>query len=510
LRKQRGKSPSAAVPPVPDAPSQAVRHTHLRAQGPPQELFLSSPADITIYGGAAGGGKSWGLLIDAARYVDNVPGYNAVIFRRTHTEIRNPGGLWDESQKLYRGPKLFGKANETRLEWTFPPYGNTITFAHMQHEHDRFRYQGSQIPVIGFDELTTFTRAQFFYMLSRNRSLCGITPYIRGTCNPDADSWVAELVAWWINEQTGLPRPERTGRIRWFRQEEHEDKLVWADTRDALVDPADPENKPLSLTFIPANIFDNIELMKRDPDYLNKLRQMPRVERERLLSGNWKIRPSAGQIFDRGWFDIWDDLPWNDQVVARARYWDKAGTPGSTSYTVGARLAVLESGRFVVEHVERGQWLAPDRNRVMLQTAKADGRHVFIYTEQEPGSGGKESAELSVAELNRAGFVAEAKPVTGDKIARASMMSAHAERRNIVLLRGDWNEKYLAELYGFPDSVHDDQVDASSGAFNRLSALYNEIKEHEFLPEEADTELRGDLPVREIGDTNFIEDELFR
>lgn len=478
-------------------------------------MFLSSPADITIYGGAAGGGKSWGLLIDAARYADTVPGCHSIIFRRTHPEIRNPGGLWDESQKLYRLPKLNGVPNETRLEWTFPPYGNTITFAHMQYSHTRFNFQGAQIPIIGFDELTTFEEEQFWFMLSRNRSLCGVEPYVKATCNPDADSWVAKLIAWWIDPQTGFPMRERTGYLRWFKRrpgaEPGKEDLIWADNPEDLYDPNDPNNKPLSLTFIPATIQDNAALLAKDPGYLDKLKALPLVERERLLSGNWKIRPSAGQFFDRGWFDIWDEnsLPHNDRIMARARYWDKAGTPGSSSWSVGARLAITERGVFLVEDIVRGQWLAPERNQIMVDTAKKDGRHVFVYVEQEPGSGGKESAELSVAEFSTAGFVAESERVTGDKIGRASMMAAHAKRRNIKLLRGDWNEVYLSELYRFPDGSADDQVDASSGAFNKLAALYNEIKEHEFLPEDAETELRGDLPVREIGDTNFIEDELF-
>jgi hypothetical protein len=74
-----------------------------------------------------------------------------------------------------------------------------------------YDWQGAQIPLICFDELTHFRAHQFFYMVSRNRSTCGVRPYIRATCNPDADSWVANFLAWWIDPETGFPIPERAG-----------------------------------------------------------------------------------------------------------------------------------------------------------------------------------------------------------------------------------------------------------------------------------------------------------
>jgi predicted phage terminase large subunit-like protein len=319
---------------------------------------------------------------------------------------------------------------------------------------------------------------------------------------------VAEFIAWWIDQATGLPIDERAGVLRWFRRGESDDKLIWADHEADLIDPADPDNRPLSVTFIPANIYDNTILMKRDPEYLRKLMQLPMVERARLLGGNWKIRPSSGLVFNRAWFDILDEMP--RDIVARIRYWDKAGTPGSNSYAVGAKLAVTEDGQFIVEDIVRGQWLAPERNRIMLQTAKRDGRLTFVWVEQEPGSGGKESAEITIAEFKAAGMIAEAERVTGDKVSRAEPMSWQAERRNVKVLRGDWNEAWLAEMNNFPEGAHDDQVDASTGAFNKLKKLYDEVGELAFSDEDVDTETQTQtLPLVEIGE-NFVDSELFR
>ena len=152
---------------------------------------------------------------------------------------------------------------------------------------------------IGFDELTHFTETQFFYLLSRNRSTCGIKPYVRATCNPDAGSWVATFISWWIGED-GLPIQERTGLLRYFVRLE-DDTLDWGDSAEELSGrhPHIPTEEILSVTFVPATLADNKILMQKDPGYKAKLMSMPRVERERLLGGNWRV--SEGSIIDLEW-----------------------------------------------------------------------------------------------------------------------------------------------------------------------------------------------------------------
>jgi hypothetical protein len=276
----------------------------IRPQPGPQEVFLSTPADIAIYGGAAGGGKSWALLFEPLRHATNNQEFGAVIFRRNATQVKNQGGLWDESMKLY--PAAGGQPTVHTLQWSFPG-GGTVKFAHLEHEHTVLNWQGSQIPLIGFDELTHFTESQFFYMLSRNRSLCGVRPYVRATTNPDADSWVAEFIAWWINQETGFPIPERGGKLRWFIR--LNDKLLWADRPEELVEKYGAEVMPKSVTFIPASIKDNHLLMEADPGYLANLMALDQVQRERLLDGNWKVRKRVDGMFQKGWLKFIDVRP---------------------------------------------------------------------------------------------------------------------------------------------------------------------------------------------------------
>jgi hypothetical protein len=158
----------------------------ISGQPGPQTEFLRTAADICIYGGAAGGGKTVGLILEPLRHVGRVANFTAVFFRRTTPQITNPGGLWDESQNFY--PRLGGTPHLGAREWRWPRAGK-IKFSHLQFETTVYDWQGAQIALICFDELTHFTAHQFFYMVSRNRSTCGVRPYIRATCNPDADSW---------------------------------------------------------------------------------------------------------------------------------------------------------------------------------------------------------------------------------------------------------------------------------------------------------------------------------
>ena len=275
-----------------------------------QEEFLRSSADIVIGGGAAFAGKTFALLMEAARHVAN-PGYGGIIFRRTTVQIRNEGGLWDTSRDLYAGMR--GTPRDHFLDWSFPS-GAAISFNHLQYENDVLQYQGAQICFIGWDEVTHFTARQFWYMLSRNRSLCGVKPYVRATCNPDPDSFIAELIEWYIeqeenlpdgspNPRYGFPIPERAGVLRYFIRAD--DQLIWGNSVEEVVEQAphifnDPKYAGLdvsdlvkSFTFIPGTIKDNKIGMSKDPGYMGNLLSQDEVTQLQLKDGNWKVRIDA-------------------------------------------------------------------------------------------------------------------------------------------------------------------------------------------------------------------------
>ena len=309
----------------------------------PQEGYqlnaLGSSADIVIGGGAAGVGKTFCLLLEPIRHIGKKD-FGAVFFRRTSPMIRAEGGLWDASQKLYT---LIDGAEPKNsiLEWNFNG-GAKIKFSHLEHEKNIYDWQGSEIPLIVFDELTHFTKKMFFYMLTRNRSTCGIKPYIRATCNPDPDSWVAELIDWWIGED-GYPIPERQGKIQYFMVDN--DNYIWGDTKEEVIKKGAHALKPLieksnidpkefvkSIEFIGGSIYDNQELLKVNPSYLGNLNAQPEEVKKQLLKGNWKVSSNDIDIYD---YDKFKDIFTNSHVKKGVR-------------RITADIALKGSDKFVV------------------------------------------------------------------------------------------------------------------------------------------------------------------
>lgn len=171
----------------------------------------------------------------------------------------------------------------------------------------------------------------------------------------------------------------------------------------------------------------------------------------------------GGGLFKIEGFQIVGAVP---KVKRWVRYWDKAGTEGGGAHTAGVLMGLLEDGRVIVADVERGQWTAMNREKRIKLTADIDGLATEIWIEQEPGSGGKESAENSIRGLS--GYKVHLDRVTGSKEDRAESYAAQVEAGNVLLLAGDWNKEFIDEHETFPDGAFKDQVDAASGAFNKL------------------------------------------
>jgi predicted phage terminase large subunit-like protein len=438
----------------------------LRPQPGPQEKFLKSSADVAIYGGAAGSGKSFALLLEQLYDVPNA-GFRSVIFRRTVPMVRQPGGLLDTSGQVF--PLLGARLNSSLLEWQFPT-GALVKFAGMELEQDRYSWQGAQIALICFDEVQEFTENQFWFLFSRNRSVSGARSRIRCTCNPDADSWLRNFLAWWIDPGTGFPVASRSGVLRWFVRDG--DALHWADTRQELVGAFGADFEPKSCTFISARVEDNKILLSKDPAYLSNLKSLPLVERERLLKGNWNVRAAAGNYFRREWFAIVDCVPKDAQIVGRVRYWDRAATekrPGNDpDASVGVLLSKDSRGVYYVEHVAKMFATPHAVEQAMLNCAAADGRGTTVAYMEDPGSAGKNEAQATARALD--GYVVKFAPATGDKETRAKPISAQAEAGNVKIVRGPWNEEFVRVLENFPVAKHDDEVDGLSGAHGILSS----------------------------------------
>jgi phage terminase large subunit-like protein len=449
-------------------------------QDGPQTTFASSKADIALFGGAAGGGKSFALLYEAGKWA-HVPGYRGILFRRTSPELVGGGGLWDESQEMYRA---FGgrPRGAPTLDWVFEA-GARIEFRHLHREDDVYAHQGRQYAFVGFDEVTHFTARQFWYVVSRLRSTCGVRPYVRATCNPDPESFVAKMIAWWIGPD-GYPIAERSGVLRWLVRDG--DELHWYASKDEARAAHGEGCEPLSFTFVAAALADNAILLEKDPTYRSKLLSLGRVERERLLGdekrgGNWHVTPSAGLVFPRRCFRRSPTPP--SPIVRTVRAWDKGSTPKSDTnpnpdWTRGVRVSICEGGELWIDDLvslrERPALVFGE----MRATAERDGVSTAIGLWQDAAGAGKVDVETTQAVL--AGFpvevVSAAEGIIRGHGGRGRAKWAHAkawsplvERGLVWVLEAEWTDLALTECDEFPDARHDDIVDAISLAWQLLA-----------------------------------------
>ncbi len=439
-------------------------------------MFAACAADIAIFGGSAGPGKSWSLVAEPVKWCD-LAGFTGIIFRNERKQLTGGGSVWEESEKLY--PLRGGRARRgNTLDWRFPS-GATVEFGYLDSLADAHSHKSKQYTYIGLDEATDIPEDAFWYMVSRNRSMCGVKPYLRAATNPDPDSHIRKLIDWWIGED-GFPIKERSGVLRWFVR--IEDKLHWADSPEELRERfahKPPEDvMPQSLTFIPALLSDNPILTSKDPDYRAKLLAMHEHDRMALLEGNWDVRPKAGDYFPQERAQIIDSPP---AMIETIRAWDKAGTkPTPTTpnpdWTVGLKMGRDAHGSIYILDVVRERLDPLDTERLMVSTARRDGTTCKIGLWQDPAQAGK----FDVAHFTRLfmGWVVETERASKDKVTYAKPFSSQWLARNVYIVRGPWNDAFIAEAHNFPpktSSGKDDQIDAASLAHLKLSEISSEL-----------------------------------
>lgn len=385
-----------------------------------QFQFLASTATEVLFGGSAGGGKSWCLLAGALQHVDT-PGYSALILRKSYADLTKAGALMDRAREWLSGTDAYWEGLAHR--WRFPS-GASVEFGNLGDIGAEFRYQSAEYQGIFIDEATQVPENQIRYMFSRLRKRVDIDVPLRMR---------------YATNPGGVSHGYFNSRF------------------------IDPKTRDTTAVYIPAKIRDNPYI--NYDEYVGSLDHLDPITRRQLLNGDWTARISGG-YFRREWYEIFADAPVD--LYGHVRFWDLAASK-TGKRTAGVLMARRRSdGSAWILSVVKGKWTPGARDQIIRQTAEADGRAVVVAIEQEPGSGG--IAQNESIQRMLAGWTVRSIPASGEKAVRSGPFSSFSERGMVRLVAGSWNSEYLDELEAF-DGQHGymDQVDATSGAFQLLT-----------------------------------------
>lgn len=332
---------------------------------PRQAAFMARPEYEALYGGAAGGGKSDALVIEALRQVE-IPHYKGLILRKTFPQL---GELIDKTLTYY--PRAFPRAryNGGSHTWVFPS-GAKIIFGSMQRVQDRVKYQGQAYDFIAFDELTHFTYDEYSYLFSRNRpNGPGTRVYIRATANPGG------VGHGWVKERFITAGPPM--RTIW-------QDVTWRTPEGAL------QKSRQSRIFVPSSVFDNPALLENDPMYVQRLASMPEAERNALLYGDWDS--FTGQVFTE-----WRNDP--------DHYRDRLHTHVIAPFKIPADWAIWCGLDWGYSRPFSVGWYAVDRERRMYRIREYYGCTGTPNTglKMEPGAVAREIRRIEAEDPNLKG-----------------------------------------------------------------------------------------------------------
>tara|TARA_Y100000310_G_scaffold74348_1_gene70523 strand:- start:44700 stop:46289 length:1590 start_codon:yes stop_codon:yes gene_type:complete len=479
---------------------------------------LLGKVDFMLAGGARGGGKSELLTMVPCAYADDQY-YRGIFFRRQYDEIMGANGLWQKAEGMY--PLFDAKSNISNKLWKFPT-GARQEFRHMYTEEDKESHRGKGYSFIGFDEIDAFSKEQVTFLMTCLRSEADMDSFMIGTLNPNPDSWCLPLVEWYLDE-TGKPREDRCGVIRWFIV--HDGDFVFGPSEEYFQEnypealwieiPGQEEKlyvPPKRFTYVFFNVFDNPELLRLNPRYVSELQNLPDHERDSQLWGNWYSRPRSESLWQRQWIRGEDgervkkrkDVP---EGTIKLRGVDKAHSiPSDTNrypdYTAFApRVEKCRDGFYYLfgdyhpdisdpidKHGKkpptgRFRKLAGQRDNLMVTQMRYDPPDTKLVLSKDSGAGSADHTYTLAKMVENGVEVVEDKTksnVAGKKL-KDFLPFANACMQGLVFVVEDSFEpetlkEFYKELERFDgerstSAKHDDWADATAMTFNAISSI---------------------------------------
>lgn len=395
---------------------------------PKQAQFLWTNDREVLFGGAAGGGKSQAALMAALQYVD-VPGYAALILRRTYADLSLPGAIMDRAHDWLRGTDA--RWNDRDKTYEFPS-GATLTFGYLEHENDKYRYQGAEFQACIFDELTQFSETQYQYLFSRLRRLAtsDVPLRMRAASNPGG------VGHGWVYKRFFVEQAE--GR-----------------------------------RFIPARLDDNPYLDAAA--YRESLAELDPITRAQLLEGLW-VTDTTLHPYDLRWWQGQNRYALGDAAppVARWLSFDTAYKDNAAAdYSACVVVELTADYRLRVRHVWRDRVQFPALVAQIERMAREWNGDGLLQAAVVEDRGSGTSAIQSMDTLTDVPVVPFLP--TGSKTERARQASLWCERGSVLFPHPDptaaWLLPFTDELAAFPDSEHDDMADAFAQAIIYLEHL---------------------------------------
>ena len=327
-----------------------------------------------------------------------------------------------------------------------------------------------------FDEATDFTEEMIVYLLSRMRNANSkIRPQMFLMTNPEYNSFLREWIQdFYLDEQTGIPKEDKSGKMRYFFRAGN--KMLWYNTLEEAeaVHGSGPSSGISSFTFFPFTCLDNPPLLKSQPDYVSRLKSLPRVEMEKLLLGSWFARVEASQMWRREWISL-VDYP-NGRAIKRVRSYDVAFSRPSEQYpspdwTRGVLMSKDANNLYTVEDMVGIRDRVMEVENLIFQTALRDGKDTVITLPRDPNAAAGAYAKDLQRRLGEMGFTVKLMSPVKSKITRFAPFASVTQAGFVNVVKADWNKDFFEELENFngDGKRKDDQVDVCSDAFWHLN-----------------------------------------